>query len=216
MKRRTVLVAAGTPALTLAGCVERSNATDENPTGTPPEGTSTDSGPGEGDGTPLEGVPCPSFSDTADRTVCTHTGSDSEAVYPTVSKEVFTPTAGDDSVEMMQISLHNDSDEAFGLNPHAWALKRRTDDGWSHVAPEEHIEPWQTLESGESFTWDLSVQSHPSPGGKNTLSLIEDLDSGTYAFQSTGVLNEQTAEDSDGDRTETHLECIALFGVNRR
>jgi hypothetical protein len=96
------------------------------------------------------------------------------------------------------------------LTPHDWAIKRQTADGWTHVAPDEYVEPWYTLKPDETYTWRLSVETHPTPQGDQTMAIMENLDSGTYAFQVTGLLDEPT---DDGEKT--NIECVALFDVNR-
>jgi hypothetical protein len=238
MQRRTVLATVGSALLATAGCVSNSNGDDQEPADgndpeddrssddpsddttpeqtpiddTPPDGT-PGSDPDEGDGAGASFGECPSFADGVDQTVCSHTGSNT-GVYPAVSQEVFTPTTGDNSVETLEITLHNVSGSRFGLNPHDWAIKRQTADGWTHVAPEEYVEPWYTLEPDETYTWRLSVETHPTPQGDQTMAIMEDLDSGTYAFRVTGILDESPADAKDSDE-KTTIECVALFNVNR-
>ncbi|PSQ48651.1 hypothetical protein BRD19_05975 [Halobacteriales archaeon SW_7_65_23] len=219
MKRRTFIVAGGSAMLATAGCLATSNTSDDaSADETPATDTPTPADPAEGDaaGASFDDIPCPSFSDSADRTVCSHTVmAGATPVYPTVSEQVFTPTTGDDSVETMAITLHNDSGVRFGLNPHAWTLERWTGDGWEHVAPEEYVEPWQSLAPGETFTWELSVESHPTPQEQRRLSVVEDLESGTYAFGSTGILQGAWADGSASTEEETNVECIGIFRVSR-
>lgn len=220
MQRRTLLATIGSTLVVGAGCVSVSNGEDGDPATTPAgTDTPTASDPGEGDGAgaSFEDVPCPSFLDDVDRTVCTHTAGSDAVVSLTVSQQVFTPTTDDDSVETMEFTLHNDSDTPFGLNPYAWELRRQTDDGWTHVAPDEYIEPWYTLEPGGTYTWELGVESHPTPQQERTVSLTADIDSGTYAFQTSGFLDEPQAGETpaDDDSEKTHVECIALFEVSR-
>lgn len=221
MRRRTLLAAVGSSLLAVSGCTATSSNSDETPENggnTSETPTDTPAGNGqEGDaaGASFADVPCPSFADSPDRTVCSHTRASDTAVYLTVSTEVFTPTTSDDSVETMAITLHNDSDTQFGLNPHEWAIKRQTASGWTHVAPQEYVEPWYTLDAGETYTYTLSVQPHPTPQ-EDTHAITEDLSSGTYAFQLTGFLGDTAADGPSGDEGETtHVECIGLFNVSR-
>ncbi|SDF06977.1 hypothetical protein [Halorientalis regularis] len=221
MKRRTVLTALGTATVATAGCLDRSGdgstPTDtDGPgrtdrTGTPP-GTATDERR-----TPtvlsgrFDGTDCPGFSDSVDRTVCYHAIQDDAAeVWVEPDSEVFAPTTGDNTVETITFTLCNESDEPFGLNPYAWAIKRRTGDGWEHVAPEEYVEPWRTVEDGGTYTWRLSVETHPSPARDDHLTLVEDLESGVYAFAITGSLGGSGKTDGS-----TWVECVALFSVER-
>jgi hypothetical protein len=233
MERRTLLATIGS-SLLAAGCVSGSSeddgtTTDGTPTdGTPTDGTPTDGTPTAtpGDGTRNEGdsvgasfedIECPSFTES-DRTICTHSESDTDAdVALRVPEAVFTPTTDDDSVETMEITLQNGSDTWFGLNPYEWRLKRQTDEGWTHVAPEEYIEPWWTLDAGETVTWELAVESHPTPEQDDVIAITEDLDSGTYAFQMTGFLHEAPPGETpaDDEDEKTLIECVALFKVSR-
>lgn len=223
MKRRTVLTTIGTATVATAGCLSDAGdrQTDEN--GTSTDGTQTDDPGGNGtDQSPTDGTPgakpsdpfvdaaCPSFSENVDRTVCWHTAdTDAEPIYLDASTAVFEPSTGDGSVETMEFVLHNDSGNSFGLNPHAWAIKRQTDSGWEHVAPEEWVEPWYTVESGQTYTWRLSLQQHTQAMAERTMAVTQDLQDGTYAFQITGIAGEQSNE-------PTQVECIALFEVARR
>jgi hypothetical protein len=200
MHRRIVLLAIGSAVAGTAGCLA------SPPTGGTPTDTPGDGGPDDGD--PFADEPCPSFAESADRTVCAHTLDPETAdVYLTVSEQVFAPTTGDDSVETLRFVLHNDSETRFGMNPYAWGIERRTEDGWSHVAPDAHIEPWTYVEPGETRDWLLSVEPHPTPAGDRTVTIAEDLSSGTYAFNVSGALDE--------DEGRTSVECVALFEVRR-
>jgi hypothetical protein len=228
MKRRTVLGALGGAFSLTAGCVTRT-VTDGPPpsdadlSGSAPTDTVTDDSSGRPDtqspnggddaGAPFEDVPCPSFADTVDRTVCAHTRDGNEPVSLTPSEQVFSPTTGDDTVETLRFTLRNESGRAFGLNPYGWAIKERTADGWSHVAPDAHAEPWVTLDDGETYGWVLSVEQHPSPDADRAVSVTEGLDSGTYAFQITGSLAGETAD--GGTTSSTSVEGVALFAVDR-
>lgn len=230
MQRRTIIAAIGSTFLAGAGCISNSDAETEDPSNTDADdgspsnpdtddGTPAETDPGQGDavGASFEDIACPSFVDDPDRTVCSHTTAPGETrVYPTVSRDVFTPTTGDDTVETMEVSVHNESEERFGFNPHSWEIHRRSDGGWTHIAPDEYVEPWYNLKAGETYSWVLGVESGNSPEGERKLSLTQDLDSGTYAFQITGFLQDSTGEETPNSDTEgTLIECIALFKVNR-
>jgi hypothetical protein len=218
MKRRTILTALGTATVATAGCLDRSGdgstPTDTDGPGTDrtetPTGTATDERrtPTAPSGR-FDGTDCPGFSDSVDRTVCFHTlGGGSAEVWVEPDQELFEPTTGDDTVETITFTLHNESGESFGLNPYAWGMKRRTDGGWEHVAPEEWIDPWTTVADGGTYTWRLSVETHPSPDRDDHQTLVEDLESGVYAFAITGSLGGETGG-------ATWVECVALFEVAR-
>ncbi|MFC7074806.1 hypothetical protein ACFQJ7_15930 [Halovenus rubra] len=233
MQRRQFIGAAGSTILAaVAGCISNGDddesggqdsdngtpagneSSNDTPAGGTPAGNESSNDtpaggtPTDGDGNQPVGSNCPSFSDKVDRTVCARSETDSQ-IYPTISKQVFEPTTDDNTVENLQITLHNESDKTFGLNPYAWALKRQTDDGWSHVAPEAYIQPWENVESGGRYNWNLSVEKHPTPSEEQTVWIAEDLESGTYAFQITGMAS--TESDDDGPR----IECVAQFEIKR-
>jgi hypothetical protein len=74
-------------------------------------------------------VPCPFFSDSADRIVCWPNGDiANQPVHLDASSVAFEPSTGGDTVETVAFDLHSDSDQGFGLNPHDWALYRWTGD----------------------------------------------------------------------------------------
>jgi len=221
MKRRTVLATLGTATVATAGCLsdagDRQTETDEpSPDGTETDEPGTDGSngtptPGDGTGTPLgdpfSDMTCPSFTENTDRTGCWPTADAADnPIYMDASTAVFEPSTGDDSVEFV---LHNESDESFGLNPHAWAIKRRTENGWEHVAPEEWVEPWYTVESGQTYTWRLSMTERTQAMAERTMAVTEDLDDGTYAFQITGIADE-------GSEDSRRVEIVAVFEVQRR
>lgn len=221
MKRRTVLATIGATTVATAGCLSDAGDRPNDGTETNTDGTETDDpGTDEPNGTATPGedtrptpddafadIECPSFSESADRTVCWHTADlEAEPIYLDTDPAVFEQTPGDDTVESVEFTLYNDSDDAFGLNPHAWAIKRQTDSGWEHVAPEEWVQPWYTVESGETYTWRLSMTERTQAMAERTMAITEDLDDGTYAFQITGIVDERSAN-------PTHVECLALFVI---
>lgn len=228
MKRRTLLATAGSVLLATAGCTTNSDANGENPDDTnpdgdtpgsdAPDGDTPDRDPDEGDAVGAVFEDCPSFADDVDRTVCAHTEKDSDVgVYPTVSQEVFTPTTDDGDVETMQITVHNETGGQVGLNPYAWQLHERTDDSWTSLPRGAYPEPWHVLESGQTYAWELGVESRPSPQQGRTLPVTEDLESGTYALQII-VLHDEPSGASSGDggsQTEPRTECVAQFRVSR-
>lgn len=215
MQRRTILTTLGTALGVSAGCLNRTS--DNRSSSTTTTETPNDSMTETPDDPVTEipdgrfaGEPCPSFADSVDRTVCWHTTtSESADVYLKPAEQVYTPSTDGGSVEPIDFVLHNESGEAFGLNPNAWAIKRRTEDGWEHVAPDVYIEPWMTLEDGETYTWQLSTAKQSTPMSEDSMVIVQELDDGTYAFQITGIVG----DDGDSGR---QIECIALFDVRRQ
>ncbi|MFC7133473.1 MULTISPECIES: hypothetical protein [Salinibaculum] len=202
LRRRTFLVAlAGTAAS--AGCTGAADQPqDERPTETqtpaPTEDPKAD--------TPEDRFadePCPSFTQT-DRTVCWHSREDGD-VFLEPSAEVLRVGDGDDTVETVTFTLHNDADRAFKLNPHAWAVKEKLDGEWTHVAPDAHVEPQMEVPAGKTYEWVLSRQTHSSPMAERTLAVTADVTPGVHAFAVHGWYG-------DGDDAED-VECIALFEV---
>ena len=216
LSRRTVLAAAGT-AVATAGCLGTGSPADQenDPTDTPTE-TPTDTPANSPTDTPrqtpddrlperIRTADCPTFGE-ADRTVCAHTRPDDATVYLTVSSPVFEVTEGDDTVETATFTLHDEADHQFGFNPYAWGVKRKTSEGWRHVAPEAYPEPWTTIEPGERYHWELSTETHPSSNLENThYPVVPGLESGLHAFVVTGLLGA-------GDE-QVAVETVALFEV---
>jgi len=209
MHRRTLLGTLGSTAvLTAAGCLDRGGS------GNSPAETDTDEPVTETDDpsdtpaeNPFQNDPCPSFSETVDRTVCWHTAdTESEPIYMDASTAVFEPTPNSSEVQSIEFVLHNNSETTVGLNPHAWAIKRKTTDGWQHVAPDASVEPWLHLESMQTYTWRLTSGPRTQANAERTMALTQDLRAGTYAFQITGI---EDTESSSG----TSVECIVLFEV---
>jgi hypothetical protein len=227
MQRRALLATLGTATALTAGCLNRggeptatdgpggspNTTTDDTATATDEPTEPTDEptdGPGGTPQDPLSGVPCPSFAEGVDRTVCWPYGDlADEPLYLDASSVVLEPTADDGEVASLEFVLHNGSEQSFGLNPHDWSIWRRTEDDWSFVAPEEHVEPWYTVESGATYTWQLSVREPRSHRSGSWLPIVQDLDDGNYAFQLTGSFGE-------GPNSGTQVECVALFAVRRQ
>lgn len=197
MNRRSFIATIGTVTTLTAGCVSQSDGNQPTEKGSTPNGN-----------TGFDDIDCPSFADS-DQTVCYHTLTDDDAsVVVEPSTEQFAPSGADDSVETMAFVLRNRTDEPFGLNPYSWSIYERIDTKWSFVAPEEYVEPWTEIPSGETYTWQFSIQQHSAPMSEDTMAIVENLTSGIYAFTITGF---GTVDGND----ETNVECIALFEVQR-
>ncbi|MFB6141708.1 MAG: hypothetical protein ABEJ30_00015 [Halorientalis sp.] len=219
--RRTVLATLSS-ALVSAGCLGTNPGSPDDgtttptdrpgdtPTDTPTDGpsdTPTDNAPQLPTDSRFAGEPCPTFTD-ADRTVCWHTATDPD-VFLAPETEVFRPVSGNQEVETVTFTLHNVADEPFALNPYAWALKRREDGDWRHVAPDAHIEPLVEVPPGGSYEWVLSRQQHPVPPADDDERLYPtvDVSNGHYAFVVDGWFGE-------GDESQREsVACVALFDV---
>jgi hypothetical protein len=208
--RRTVLAALGAAAAS-AGCFGDGGSTTDTPAGTPTEtDTPTETATATPDGR-FSDVPCPSFTDT-ERTVCSHTDAGDAAVVLEPEAAAYRPVAGNDTVETLRLTLRNRGESNFGLNPHAWQIHRREGDDWQRVAPDEWIEPWYTVEPGETYDWILATERHPTPGGDDdTIHVMEPLEPGIHAFAVHGQLAPEGGDGGGSDATS--VECVALFEV---
>ncbi|MFB6188899.1 MAG: hypothetical protein ABEI57_03360 [Halapricum sp.] len=211
MQRRSYLAALGGAfAVATAGCM---SAADDPGNSPPADGSTTTTEPPDGsmatdEALAFADVGCPSFDEHADRTICSTTADEGVPVrFDPPQPAAFEPTTDDDTVETFPITLANHSETTFGFNPYAWALKRHTDEGWVHVAPDAVPEPWTTLEPGESYTFSLSAESIPTQRVDGSRSIVLDLDSGVYAMVIDGLLGE--------DESSERIECVALFAVRR-
>lgn len=215
MRRRTLLATAAATLAGTAGCLTSASedpGDDPGTTDDPADGTTTTDDPTTRDDpttTPTVDPPagpesgCPSFVDGADRTVCYYSNRASSDVYLATSAREFVEYETSDEVETLTLSLHNDGDRAFGFNPHDWAVKRWTDQGWRHVAPQEYVEPWYEVAPGETYEWILSTESHAGPMSEDSMAVVADLSSGeNYAFR---VHGQYVGDDGD------YVECVARF-----
>lgn len=128
---------------------------------------------------------CSSFDPHAD-TVCV--GEDAAVSF---ARSAAAVTPGDE----FAVTLTNETADEVGLNPYAWTLYHRDGDDWTQVAPDAFVEPWRSLDDGESLSWHVHVGSEqraPSDEGVHVGPL--DLERGEYAFT--------VLADVDGDRTE--------------
>jgi len=227
MHRRTLLGTLGGVLLTgIAGCMSASDGDSPTPTDDSNPGTTQDAAiptaDGDTDGSrPADGVtpaamsvdlseiPCPTVGEDVDLRVCSTTTDLDDAAVALVPPRppLFEPTTGDGGVDVFEIELHNQSAATFGFNPYDWALKRHTDDGWNHIAPEMTPEPWTRLDPDETYTYGLSVESVPTERVDGSRRIVQDLDSGTYALVVNGLLER-------GEGSE-RVECAAVFVVER-
>ncbi len=212
--RREVLLALGA-GLATAGCIgggDRSPGGNETPTIDPTETPTDTQTPTDTPETPdrLADEPCPSFTET-DRTVCAHTRPMDADVWLDVDAQQFQPVSGNDAVETIAFTLHNETGGRFTLNPYAWAVKRREDGEWAHVAPDAHVEPLVEIPDGGTYTWVLSREVHPTPSSERTLYPTVEVENGLHAFAVDGWTG---GADASGE-SRTTVELTALFDVQR-
>ena len=202
-----------------SGCTDDSTVGDDSaPTVTERERTTaapdtttdgTDSPTPAGDDSPslFEGRECPSFDPDADRTICYHTADRSAApILLRPTEETFEPTTNDGSVEFVNFVLHNRSWHPYTIDPAVWEIHRRQEDAWSLTDSGTGEQNSITVPPGETHTWSLSVEAHPTPWTLETTFLFADLEDGTYAFAISGR--------SDADAAN-RVEFVALFEVVR-
>lgn len=231
MHRRTLLSSIGAVgALTLTGCMTTSGDTTDDPRATDrpttdapprtttdglPDGDSATSDIRPADGvTPepapdFEGVPCPPPGRHVDRQICSLRTDldDAEVALVPPRPARFEVDDSAETVAVAEFSLRNQAEVDFGFNPYDWALKRYEDGSWVHVAPDMTPEPWTRLAPGESFTYALSVEAHPTPDREDYRAIVQDIKGGVYALAVDGML-----EAGDGGE---RVECAAVFEVNR-
>lgn len=206
--RRTVLATVGS-VVAAGGCLDSAAeppaADSSDPTPHPDETPS-----GETHTPHIVERECPSFAET-DRTVCAHTAPLEPDIVLEPSTTRFEPVSGNEAVETITFTLQNDTGEPFACNPYAWALYRLDDGAWTHVAPEEYVEPLVEIPSGTTYEWVLSREPHPTPGAERTLYPTVEIENGVHAFAVDGWLGPLDAEADE----RTSLEAIALFETQR-
>lgn len=235
MRRRSFL-ASSVPALAgLAGCVGGAGSPgtpgQSATRATTPEATSratTDSpGPVEDAPAPppasdvFDHLGCPSFDDSADRTVCYHAVDPSSTdVVLGVDPEVFDPYLRDGDVETLTFRLYNRSAWHFHVNPDGWGIERFDDGEWDHVAPAGHDASVVALPPGATYTWELPSEPHPTPFDERYSVLDLALSAGVYAFHVAGSFDAgfsttETATDTPtAEPPDEHVECVGLFRLD--
>ncbi|WP_433626435.1 hypothetical protein [Halomicrococcus sp. NG-SE-24] len=200
MRRRRLLALLGSGAL--AGCLgDRSpgspGGTTASPTGTDrttTDGTSTGDGTGttsrSSEGEPLavrdswfEGEPCPGFFDD---TVCYHSLESGvhETAYVVPEREVLERPS-----DSTRFTLYNGSDESVGMNPFAWTVTKRLDDGWAYVAPHAVPQPYTKIRPGQRFTWRFGIgDANVEEEAMGSTARIQHLGPGVYAFAHASAL----------------------------
>ena len=203
MRRRRLLALLG--AGSFAGCVgqlqEGSDGTTPSTTpggtddgttngttaGGTTDGTTTDEPPAD-DPIPVErsrfeGEPCPAFFDDV---TCYHALDDGvhETAYVVPGDEVLErPT------DSTTFTLYNGSDEEVGMNPFAWTVAKRTDDGWAYVAPHVVPQPYAYVPPGHRFTWQFGIgNASVEEDAMGSAAEIAHLGPGVYAFAHAGAL----------------------------
>ncbi|MFB6269136.1 MAG: hypothetical protein ABEH83_04275 [Halobacterium sp.] len=147
---------------------------------------------GDSEESPAAPADCPSFDADAE-TVCV--GEDAAVTFSRSDAAVA-------DGEQFSVTLSNEDADAVGLNPYAWTVYRRDSDGWTQVAPDAFVEPWRSLDEGESLSWHVQVGGEDVPDSEQGVHVGPlDLADGEHAFTLLAEV--------DGDRTE----FVAPFAV---
>lgn len=202
MERRAFIATAAGLVAT-AGCTTRAGHSEGSTTSTTTrEGRTTSASrttTHQDRATTDSAVGCPSFVGEADPTVCADDRGDAD-VYISRADDRFVDYEANDTVETTKFTLVNESDSPFSLDVNDWAIKRRTDGGWHHVAPEQHADALTEVSAGGRYEWTLGTEPHSAPMSEDSQSIFVDLDSAKkYAFVVHGYLGNE------------HIECLARF-----
>jgi hypothetical protein len=157
--RRAILASVG--SVLLAGC-----------SATSPTGSTTQD-------TPNSTTPAPSSPPS-----CSGSGE----VTLTAENEVFTV---EETYDGFEFTLRNQTTASLTITrTKAWEIERRTSDGWEQVATEGGVADGETrtLDCGEEHSWHLALFEHPTPPGRKTTYLFQNLSEGLYKFSVTGNL----------------------------
>lgn len=141
----------------------------------------------------LKEMKCPSFSDTADRTVCYKETLDkrSSLVYVEPSPRQYTRSS-----DVLKFTLHNNSQKQFKLNTTSWRIYKWADGNWVEAESNDKLViKGEKLRPGGTYQW---VEN------KAPLYDLNFSDTGIYAFTIDGKL---------GSDSTIVIEAIALFRV---
>lgn len=152
---------------------------------------------------------CPTFGSDVDRVVCANRGpAEDQPVYIESDEQTFTVITTNRTVEALGLTLHNQSDSPFVVNPGEWVIMRRIESNWSESASGERTEQPITIVPETTHMWSLSLTPHPTPYTEETTFITADLEEGTYIFAVVGELQ-------NGDRTR-RIECQAQFELVKK
>lgn len=190
MERRSVLRRLGALGglLGTAGCLTGSSTNTSGPT------TNTMNKTGE----------CPTLNSNVDRTICDDVSKDSTPrIILSADPTSFTVDTTDQSVETLQFTLSNQSDQPFVIDSRSWAIARVTDGNWNKIESGDPSEQSITVSPGGKHRWSLSLTPHPTQQTKNTSFITANLEDGNYVFAVNGKLKRS--------RQPLQVECQAQF-----
>lgn len=178
-RRRVLAALAGAGAASAAGCLDDSELPAAN--GDPNDGTGT---PTRTDG---GSTGCPDY-DRVERVVC-YDDVDPDAVDAILEPSRRSLALG----ESVDFPLRNRSERTLQTNFYNWAVHKRVDGAWFHVAPRGHNDPLMTVPPGESHTWTLTLDDGdvesgapvPPAGGTEDVT-VTGVGGGHYAFRARG------------------------------
>jgi hypothetical protein len=97
----------------------------------------------------------------------------------------------DEKYDEVEFTLRNQTTASLTITrTKAWEIERRTADGWEQAATEGGVAEGETrtLGCGEEHSWHLALFEHPTPPGRKTTYLFENLSEELYKFSVTGSL----------------------------
>ena len=132
----------------------------------------------------FEGEPCPPFF--GGNGTCYHALDDGvhDDVYVVPETEVLERPS-----DATTFTLYNGGDEKVGMNPFAWTVAKRREDGWSYLAPYATPEPYTYVEPGGRFAWRFAIGEASAESDRMGGSArVDALGPGVYAFAHAGAL----------------------------
>lgn len=113
--------------------------------------------------------------------------STTEEISLEADTDTLVVVADDTTVETLELTLHNRTEQQLTLNPGSWHIEQKVRDSWKHVAAGGESADRRTVARGSAHSWSLSIVPHPTPHTNSTTYVTADLETGTYAFVVTGI-----------------------------
>lgn len=161
MDRRRVLALFGAGAVVgLAGCSGGGDTLGDPGERNDSERASTTARTPTGDANPDDSLaadrPCPPYSTSRSRAVCSHTVDTASA--PVVLEPAPARTALESGApeEEVSLTLHNRSSSDLTFNPRSWRIWHNPGTGWSELARQLSGDGTLTLSSGAVHSWSLT------------------------------------------------------------
>lgn len=111
----------------------------------------------------------------------------------------FVVITNDDTVESHLFTLRNRSDCQVNVDPEAWRIRHRSDQGWESVATGDGEGEPITLSTDDQHQWSLSLSPHPTPMDPDKSFIVADIPAGEAIF-------DLMLHIGDGNRLTRHAE----------